>query len=145
MKNIVWAYYEQLIKQCICVNVYDRNREVYKKTKFLPSPSSKKYRVNLFKNKKITQKELSLDEMERLLSNKCKCQMITINSKEDKKKIYGIIGKASKRNGSCSPFIEVEDCIMYFPQLGYSDLDLLKYLCEQRKIERYKLLMASEC
>lgn len=145
MKNIVMAYCDQLVKRSIRVNVYDRNMETHEKFVFLPNQSAKNYRVNLLKNRKVVQKELSLDKIEELLTNKCKYQMVTIYSKEEKKEIYSIIGKVSKKNGICSPFIELEDCVMYFPQLRYSDLDLLRYLCEQRKIKRYKLLMVSGC
>lgn len=145
MKNVVFAYYEQLVKRSVRVNVYDGNMKTHQKFVFIPNSSSRNYRVNLLKNGKVIVKELSLDKIEELLTNKCKYKMITIYLKEEKKEIYSIIGKVSKKNGICSPFIELEDCIMYFPQLRYYDLDLLRYLCEQRKIERYKLLMVSGC
>lgn len=145
MKNIILAYYKQLIQGYIRAKVYNRDEKIFGKAIFFVAQSSKCYRVNLFKKKAVIEKKLSLDAIEDLLSNKWKYQMISIDCKEDKKDIYRVIGKVSKKNGICSPFIELENCIIYFPQLRYSDLDLLKYLCEQRKIERYRLLMVSGC
>ena len=145
MKNIVLAYFERFVKRYVRVNVYDSSMETYEKLVCIPDLYSKKYRISFIKNEKIVQKELSLDKMEALLTNKCKYQMVIIHLKEDKKEIYSILGKVSKKNGMCAPFIELEDGVMYFPQLRYSDLDLLKYLCEQRKMKRYKLLMVSGC
>ena len=145
MKNNVWSYYEKLVKKYVIMSIYDADKKVHKQVIYIPNQSLKKYRVNLFKNRKVMEKKLSLNMLEELLSNECKYQMVTINVRKEKKDIYIIISKVSKKKGICSPFIEMEDCILYFPQLRYSDLDLLRYLCEQKKIEGYRLLMVSGC
>ena len=62
-----------------------------------------------------------------------------------KKEIYSVISNVSRLKGICSPFIELENSIMYFPQLSYSDLGFLKYLCEQKNMKNYKLHIVSSC
>ena len=100
--------------------------------------------LNYIKKNKSIEKKMSLEEVEELLSNKCNFKMVVIVSNM-KKEIYSVISNVSRLKGICSPFIELENSIMYFPQLSYSDLGFLKYLCEQKNMKNYKLHIVSSC
>lgn len=75
------------------------------------------FRVILFKKNKSIEKKMSLEEVEELLSNKCNFKMVVIVSNM-KKEIYSVISNVSRLKGICSPFIELENSIMYFPAIG---------------------------
>lgn len=77
-------------------------------------------------------------EIEKLLIGKQKYKMVAIFS-EKKEEIYSMLSNVSQAKGICSPFIEVESGIMYFPQLTYSDVGFLKSLCDQRELKDYKI------
>ncbi|RHV65874.1 hypothetical protein DXB18_08340 [Clostridium sp. OM02-18AC] len=143
MRSRLLEYYKQISGKIDSFKLYDLIREDYdEKILFLDS-SQKLFCVRLIKKGKIKEMKLSFNELEKLMSSKCKYQMIFIDSKEQKNLICSLINKVSKIKGVCSPFIERDDGIIYFPQLRYADVGLLKYLCEQRKIEKYKLFLAS--
>lgn len=100
--------------------------------------------VLLFKNRKIEKKYLSpLQIKEELIKlRKCKAVSISVRNR-DKNQIYKIISEVSRKKGVCAPMLELADAIIYFPQLNYSDIGLLRFLCEKNgDMPDYKLLMA---
>ena len=103
------------------------------------------YFVILLTKNKILTELLSLDELENELLQIRNLKMVFISVPNTKRaSIYKILNKISKKRGTCSPLIEIDKAIIYFPQLRYSDLGLLRFLCQQNKnIKEYKLLMAS--
>lgn len=102
------------------------------------------YSVLLFKNRKIEKKYLSLMRFKEELIKLRKCKIVSISVvNRDKNQIYKIISEVSRKKGVCAPMLELADAIIYFPQLSYSDIGLLRYLCEKnREMLDYKLLMA---
>lgn len=123
------------------VNIYDCESQSAEEMDFFISFSSV-YRVFIYKRSKSVEKRMTPDEIIKLLTGKKKYKMIAIYT-EEKKEIYSILSNVSLTRGICSPFIEVESGIMYFPQLTYSDIGFLKSLCEQRELKDYKIRLVS--
>lgn len=142
MNKIIFAYWEHF-DDLRKVNIYDEKQRSVEESAFLID-MPELFRVILFKKNKSIEKKMSLEEVEELLSNKCNFKMVVIVSNM-KKEIYSVISNVSRLRGICSPFIELENSIMYFPQLSYSDLGFLKYLCEQKNMKNYKLHIVSSC
>lgn len=143
MKGSIMAYWEQLEKKYRQVKIIDDNNGIIGETLFIQNSSSRLFKVNLFSSNVIIEKEISSDKLEELLKGRCKYKMVSIASKRNKKGIYSVLNKVSKANGVCSPFVELEDSILYFPQLRYSDFGLIRHLCEQKELQKYKLLIVS--
>ena len=142
MNKIIFAYWEHF-DDLRKVNIYDEKQRSVEESAFLID-MPELFRVILFKKNKSIEKKMSLEEVEELLSNKCNFKMVVIVSNM-KKEIYSVISNVSRLKGICSPFIELENSIMYFPQLSYSDLGFLKYLSEQKNMKNYKLHIVSSC
>lgn len=103
-----------------------------------------KYSVLFFKDKKIKKKYLLPVQFKEELIKLRKCKLVSISVRNrDKNQIYKIIGEVSRKKGICAPILELADAIIYFPQLNYSDIGLLRHLCEENgNMLDYKLLMA---
>lgn len=123
------------------VNIYDCESQSAEEMDFFISLSSV-YRVFIYKKNKAVEKRMTPSEIEKLLIGKQKYKMVAIFS-EKKEEIYSMLSNVSQAKGICSPFIEVESGIMYFPQLTYSDVGFLKSLCEQRELNDYKIRLVS--
>ena len=125
------------------INIYDERKSVVTVIDCFPNEIPIAFNVSFYNKKNIETKELTLKQLEiEIIQNK-NSKMIIIETKEYKEYIYGVLGKISKNKGFCSPFIEEPNCIVYFPMLRYSDLGLIKYFCDQRKMKNYRLLIAS--
>ncbi len=102
------------------------------------------YSVFFFGKGIIKKRDLSLLQLQEELFRLRKCKMVSVFvRKKDKLQIFKIISEVSRRRGICAPMLEIDDAIIYFPQLNYSDLGLLRYLCEKdHNMSDYKLLFA---
>lgn len=145
MKTRLLLYYKEFIDKLREFKIYDVEQEGYKECMFFVDSLLRNFELILYKKNKIKKIKLSFNELEEFLINKCNYQMVFITSRERKKDIYNLINKVSKKRGICAPFIELDAGVMYFPQLKYADVGLLRYLCEQEKIKKYKLLMMGSC
>jgi len=145
MKTRLLLYYKEFIDKLRKFKIYDVEQEGYKECMFFVDSLLRNFELILYKKNKIKKIKLSFNELEEFLINKCNYQMVFITSRERKKDIYNLINKVSKKRGICAPFIELDAGVMYFPQLKYADVGLLRYLCEQEKIKKYKLLMMGSC
>lgn len=143
MKNIILACLEQLANGRMKFKMYNKNLDVFEENIFVSHITVETFRVDLCKKDRVVEKELSIEQIEKLLSNDCNYKMIKIFPQKNKGEIYNVFRKVAKIKGVCAPFLELEDSIIYFPMLRYSDLDLLRYLCENSRIKKYKLLMTS--
>ena len=88
-------------------------------------------------------KELSLGELETEIRDCAHAKMIMIMTKEDYAyEVRELLNKLSKERGICSPVIEKDRSILYFPQLRYSDMGLLEYICMHNvNLDKYSLKM----
>lgn len=101
------------------------------------------FSVKFVKGRKVTAKTLSGKEIIRELSQKSNYKMVLISVREEEKPfVFKALNEVSKVKGYSDPIVEVEKAIMYFPKLRYSDLGLLKYLCD-RSMNDYRILLAS--
>lgn len=94
--------------------------------------------------RKIMMKELPLDELKTEIRGCRHVKMIMIMI-EDKcaDEVSELLNNVSKERGICSPVIEVNKAIMYFPELKYSDMGLLDYICKQNSdLDDYSLKMS---
>lgn len=94
--------------------------------------------------RKIMMKELPLDELKTEIRGCRRVKMIMIMI-EDKctDEVSELLNNVSKERGICSPVIEVNKAIMYFPELKYSDMGLLDYICKQNlDLDDYSLKMS---
>lgn len=83
--------------------------------------------------KKTEMRSLSVEELETEICDCDYAKMIMIMTKGDSaNKIRELLNKISKERGVCSPIIEKDRAIMYFPKLRYSDMGLLEYICEHK-------------
>lgn len=83
--------------------------------------------------RKTDMKSLSVGELETEIRDCDYAKMIMIMTKEDGVyKIRELLNRISKERGVCSPIIEKDRAIMYFPKLRYSDMGLLEYICEHK-------------
>lgn len=112
---------------------------------FGESGSDISYTIFWFSKKKIASKQVSISDLESELNSKKKVKMVMILVQNaQKEQIYDALSEISRKKGICSPIIELENAILYFPELRYSDLGLLAFLCEQKvNIKKYNLSMTS--
>lgn len=123
--------------------IYDVEKEQYYEIKHSNCDLTKKIKVVFYSKKKIVRKELDREELVNMLLKKSIFRMVSICVCDSKEIVYGVLSEVSAIRGVASPFVLRQDNIIYFPQLRYSDLGLIKYMCENEKMEKYKLLMAS--
>lgn len=104
------------------------------------------YTTFFVSRKKTNMKELSLGELEKEIRDCVHAKMIMIMKKEDRVyEVRELLNKLSKERGICSPVIEMDRAILYFPKLRYSDMGLLDYICiHNLNLDKYSLKMTGE-
>lgn len=113
-----------------CENMNDQNEE------------EKLYSTYFVSSKKRERKVLSIMELEKEIRNCRRVKMIMIENGVYGE-VYSLLCKISKERGICSPIIELEKALLFFPELRYSDMGLLDYICEQNSdIKNYSLKMS---
>ena len=101
------------------------------------------YTTFFVSRKKTDMKELSLGELEAEIRDCAHAKMIMIMTKEDcAYEVRELLNKLSKERGICSPVIEKDRSILYFPKLRYSDMGLLEYICMHNvNLDKFSLKM----
>ena len=106
---------------------------------------AKSYTIFLVTKKRVSKEVMSLAELKLEMSRNQKIKMVMILFENNQRKyIHDMFCEISREKGICSPIIELDKGMLYFPELRYSDLGLLMFLCE-RNIDNkdYRLFMSS--
>lgn len=111
--------------------------------KYIKKDKEQLYTTFFVSKKKKEMKELSLEELENEIRGCKNAKMILIQKRKAcLYEVRAILDRISKERGICSPIIEMDRAIMYFPELRYSDMGLLDYICKQNgDLDDYSLKM----
>ena len=145
MNAIIKSYFERLRKRFREVKIYNGNNNTVEDVGYYIVNESSKVHTVFYSKKMLVKKCLTYEQLKHELINSSGFMMISIATNECKKEIYSVLGAVSKYNGISAPFIEIQNNIIYFPKLRYSDLGLIKHLCELNNMKEYRLLLASGC
>ncbi len=144
--SIVVKKYFELFQRMNCVRIYDVITEkITNNIIFLHHADVPKVHVSFMTKDKTIEKNLTMSQLENALGDDKKYKLINIDMGNFRKDIYCVIGNVSEHKGICAPFLETCNNIIYFPKLRYSDVGLLRYICDSEIVGDYKLLMASNC
>ncbi len=138
MNTIIKKYFE-LFQRIKHVRIHDILSGTTDNIIYLKCAESDKAHVSFVTRGMTTEKDLTMEQLERAVVNTKKYKFIIIDTKNCRNDVYGVIGNISKHKGICAPFLETYHSIIYFPKLRYSDVGLLQYMV----LGDYKLLMAS--
>lgn len=136
-------FYDQRFKELLkAVNIYQEGERQYSSSGLI-NPE-RRYKVRFYKNKLVKEEDFQYERIRETLFRKNDYKMVIIEAGDYKRDVYYLLGEITKKKGYGSPFIANDNSITYFPKLRYSDIELLKHLCEQKmKKNDYKILVAS--
>lgn len=143
MVKMITGYYKQRKPAINSVKIYLYGVGAIE---FFPNGSmheDKVFSVDFVSRRKIITKILSQKEFVNELVNRNNYKMVFISvNNADEIFVFKALNEVTKVQGVSAPIIEVGGTIMYFPKLRYSDLGLLRVLCD-KNMKDYRLLMAS--
>jgi len=144
MSTAVKKYFE-LFQRIKHVRIHDVLSGTTDSISYLKREDSDKVHVSFVTKDKTIEKDLTMEQLESALVDTKKYKFINIDTENCRNDVYGVISNVSTHKGVCAPFLETYHNIIYFPKLRYSDVGLLKYICDSNIVGDYKLLMANEC